>query len=64
MARKKKKIIQPINEIEIISRRTHQYRKINLQKKEIIVFNEELREFQLLSNISASYDENSDIQNE
>jgi hypothetical protein len=64
MARKKKKIIQPINEVEIINRRKHRYRTINLKEKEIIVFNDELKEFQLLSNVSASYDENSGSQNE
>ena len=64
MARKKKKIIQPINEVEIINRRTRKYRTINLKEKEIIVFNDELKEFQLLSNVSASYDENSGSQNE
>jgi hypothetical protein len=57
MARKKKKIVQPINEVEIINRRKHRYRTINLKEKEIIVFNDELREFQRLSNITASYDE-------
>lgn len=57
MARKKKKIIQPINEVEIINRRTKKYRIINLKEKELIVFNDELKEFQLLSDISASYDE-------
>lgn len=55
--RKKKKIYQPINEVEIINRRTKKYRTINPNKKEIIVFNEELNEFQLLTNSSASYDE-------
>ncbi len=57
MAKKRKKIVQPINEVEIINRRTKKYRKINLKEKEIIVFNEELKEFQLLSCVSASYDE-------
>ena len=64
MSRKKKKIIQPINEVEIINRRTRKYRTINLKEKEIIVFNNDLREFQLLSDISASYDENSSLCNE
>jgi len=57
MAKKKKKIIQPINEVEIINRRKKIYRTINLKEKEIIIFNDELKEFQLLSPISASYDE-------
>jgi hypothetical protein len=64
MARKKRKITQPINEVEIINRRTHKYRRINLKEKEIIVFNHELKEFQLLSRVSANYDENSGSQNE
>ena len=58
MARKKKKITKKIFEIEIINRRTKKYRKVNLKDKEIIVYNEELNEFQLLPHISASYDEN------
>ena len=64
MARRKKKIIQPINKVEIINRRTKTYRTINLKEKEIIVFNYELKEFQLLSPVSANYDENSGSQNE
>tara|TARA_R100001163_G_C5027658_1_gene168791 strand:+ start:708 stop:902 length:195 start_codon:yes stop_codon:yes gene_type:complete len=64
MAKKKKKIVQPIKEVEIINRRTRKYRIINVKEKEIIVFNEELKEFQRLSNTSASYDENSSIYNE
>ena len=58
MAKKKKKITKKIFEIEIINRRTKKYRKVNLKDKEIIVYNEELNEFQLLPHISASYDEN------
>ena len=61
MARKKKKIIQPINTVEIINRRTKKYRKVSLKDREIIVYNEELNEFQLLSHISASYDESKTI---
>jgi len=64
MARKKKKITQPIREIEIINRRTKKYRKIYPFEKEIIVYNEELGEFQLLPRISASYDENCEPKNE
>ena len=64
MARKKKKIIQPIREIEIINRRTRKRRKIYPFEKEIIVYNEELNEFQLLPCISASYDENCEPKNE
>ena len=58
MARKKKKIVKKIFEIEIINRRTRKYRKVNLKDKEIIIYNEELNEFQLLPHISASYEEN------
>ena len=64
MSKKTKKIVQPINEVEIISRRKRKYRTINLKEKEIVIFNEVLREFQLLSTVSASYDENSDAKNE
>ena len=64
MARKKKKIIQPINQVEIINRRTKKYRKIDLTEKEIVVYNEQLNEFQLLSDMSASYDENREPKNE
>ena len=64
MARKKKKIIQPIKEVEIINRRTRKSRKINIAEKEIVVYNQELNEFQLLSRISASYDEVSELTDE
>jgi len=64
MARKKRKIVQPIKEVEIINRRTKKYRKINVIEKEIIVYNKELNEFQLLPHISDSYDENSEPKNE
>ena len=64
MPKRKKKIVQRINEIEIINRRTHKSRKINLKDKEIVVYNEELNEFQLLTSISSSYDVNSEPKNE
>jgi hypothetical protein len=64
MARKKKKIIQPIREVEIINRRTHRYRKLNFENREIVIYNADLNEFELLSNISASYDETSEPKNE
>ena len=64
MTKKKKKIIQPINEVEIINRRTRRFRKINFKNKEKVIYNEELNEFQLLPPISASYDENSVSKNE
>ena len=39
MASKKKKITQPINEVEIINRRTRKYRTINLKEKDSIMAN-------------------------
>tara|TARA_R110002020_G_scaffold473561_1_gene702983 strand:- start:423 stop:617 length:195 start_codon:yes stop_codon:yes gene_type:complete len=56
MARKKKKIFQPIREVEIINRRTKRKRKIYPFEKEIIIYNDELNEFQLLPHTSASYE--------
>tara|TARA_R100001129_G_scaffold117783_1_gene81349 strand:+ start:95 stop:307 length:213 start_codon:yes stop_codon:yes gene_type:complete len=64
MAKKKKRIVQPIDEVEIISRREHKFRKINLKNKEIIIYNKELNEFQLLPPQSSSYDESSEPKNE
>jgi hypothetical protein len=64
MARKKKKIFQPINEVEIIDRRTRKSRKINFKDKEIIIYNKELNEFQLLPVQSSSYDGDSEPKNE
>jgi len=64
MARKKKKIIKKIFEVEIINRRTKKYRKINLKDKEVVVYNEDLNEFQLLPAISANYDENCEPKDE
>ena len=64
MARKKKKIIQPINEVEIINRRTRKYRTINFKEKETVLYNKELNEFQLLLPTSASYDVDSEPKNE
>ena len=63
MARKKKKIVQPIKEVEIINRRTKKYRKINVAQKEIIVYNDSLNEFQLLTPLSSSYEQGSDSEN-
>ncbi len=64
MAKKKKRIFQPINEVEIINRKTHKLRKINIKDKQVIVYNKELNEFQLLSHISSSYDEDNEPKNE
>jgi len=64
MAKKKKKVVQPIKEIEIINRRTRKFRKININQKELIVYNKVLNEFQLLPVISSSYEQHRDIPNE
>ena len=64
MSRKKKRIIQPINEVEIINRRTRKFRKINFKDDQLIIYNKELNEFQLLTAISSSYDENSEPKDE
>tara|TARA_Y100001970_G_scaffold32481_1_gene40335 strand:+ start:770 stop:973 length:204 start_codon:yes stop_codon:yes gene_type:complete len=64
MARKKKKIVQPIQEVEIFSRKTKKSRIIFPSNKEIIIYNDELNEFQLLPAISASYDEDNEPNNE
>jgi len=64
MARKKKRIIQPIKEVEIVNRRTKRIRKIYPLEKEVVIYNEELNEFQLLPVQSSSYDGNSEPKNE
>ena len=64
MSRKKKKIVQPIKKVEIINRRTKKTRTIFPLEKEIIIYNDELNEFQLLPAISASYDVDSEPKNE
>jgi hypothetical protein len=64
MSKKKKKIVQPIKEVEIINRRTKKTRIIFPQEKEIIIYNDELNEFQLLPAVSASYDEDNEPTNE
>ena len=58
MSKKKKKIYQPINEVEIVNRRTKKTRKINLQNKEIVIYNEELNKFQLIEVSGSNYDVN------
>jgi len=58
MAKKKNKINKKILEVEIINRRTKKYRTVDLTEKEIVVYNKDLSEFQLLPTLSASYDEN------
>ena len=64
MGKKKRKIRQPIKEVEIVNRRTKEIRKVCLNKKEIIIYNDELNEFQLLPVQSSSYDGNSETSNE
>ena len=64
MARKKKKIIQPINKVEIIHRRGRRLRILNLKDQEIVIYNTELNEFQLLPPISSSYVEQGEEPNE
>ncbi len=64
MARKKKKTTQPIEEVEIFSRKTKKSRIIFPLSKEIIIYNDELNEFQLLPAISASYDKDNEPNNE
>ena len=64
MAKKKKKKFQPINEVEIIDCKTRKSRKININDKEIIIYNKELNEFQLLPIQSSSYDGDSEPKNE
>tara|TARA_B100000029_G_scaffold513916_1_gene614917 strand:- start:1112 stop:1306 length:195 start_codon:yes stop_codon:yes gene_type:complete len=56
MGQKKKKLRPSITEVEIINRSTKKYRKIDLSEKEVVIYNNILNEFQLLSVISASYD--------
>ena len=63
MVKKKKKIIQPIREVEIINRRTKKKREIYPFKKETIIYNEELNEFQLLPHSSSSYETHSEPTN-
>ena len=64
MAKKKKKIAQQIEEVEIFSRKTKKSRIIFPLNKETIIYNDELNEFQLLPAISASYDEDNEPNNE
>ena len=64
MGRRKKRIIQPLKEVQIINRRTRKFRTIDIEKKEIVIYNQELNEFQLLSVISASYDVDCGSKNE
>jgi hypothetical protein len=64
MSRKKKRIIQPIKEVEIINRRTKKTRIIYPLEKEIVIYNNELNEFQLLSASNDSYDEDNQPRNE
>ena len=56
MTKKNKKTTQTIEEVEIFSRKTKKTRIIFPLNKEIIIYNDELNEFQLLPVVSASYD--------
>ena len=64
MTKKNKKTPQPIKEIEIFSRKTKKTRTIFPLNKEIVIYNDELNEFQLLPVVSASYDEDNKPKNE
>jgi len=64
MSKKKRKTSKPVKEVEIINRRTRKLRKIYLNEKQIIIYNDTLNEFQLLSVVSASYDEGTPPQDE
>ena len=50
---------ESIKKVEIFSSKTSKTRVIFPLKKEIIIYNDELNEFQLLPAVSASYDEDS-----
>tara|TARA_B100000214_G_C23865064_1_gene579895 strand:+ start:420 stop:611 length:192 start_codon:yes stop_codon:yes gene_type:complete len=50
--------------VEIFSRKTKKSRTIFPLSKEIIIYNDDLNEFQLLPAISASYDEDNEPNNE
>ena len=58
MAKTKNHKSSSVGEVDIINRRTHKKRTINVNDKEIIIYNTVLSEFQLLSSVSASYDGN------
>jgi len=64
MSKKKRKNSKPDKEVEIINRRTRKIRKIHLNEKQIIIYNDTLNEFQLLPVVSASYDEGEQLQDE
>tara|TARA_A100000164_G_C21798319_1_gene719377 strand:- start:386 stop:565 length:180 start_codon:yes stop_codon:yes gene_type:complete len=59
MSEKTNEQSESIEEVEIFSRKTSKTRIIFPLKKEIIIYNDELNEFQLLPAVSASYDEDS-----
>jgi hypothetical protein len=59
MSEKTNEQSESIKEVEIFSRKTSKTRIIFPLKKEIIIYNDELNEFQLLPAVSASYDEDS-----
>ncbi len=59
MSEKTNEHSESIEEVETFSRKTSKTRIIFPLKKEIIIYNDELNEFQLLPAVSASYDEDS-----
>ena len=64
MTKKKNKTTQTIKEVEIFSRKTKKTRIIFPLIKEIIIYNDELNEFQLLPVVSASYDKDNELTDE
>ena len=64
MTKKNKKKTKLIEKVKIFSRKTKKTRTIFPLNKEIIIYNDELNEFQLLPAVSASYDEDSKPKNE
>ena len=64
MTKKKNKTTQTIKEVEIFSRKTKKTRIIFPLNKEIIIYNDELNEFQLLPVVSASYDKDNVLTDE
>ena len=64
MTKKNKKTTQTIEKVEIFSRKTKKTRIIFPLNKEIIIYNDELNEFQLLPVVSASYDKDNVLTDE
>ena len=64
MTKKNKKKTKLIEKVKIFSRKTKKTRTIFPLNKEIVIYNDELNEFQLLPAVSASYDEDNEPKNE